>query len=204
MIGCVVISDRGDLYLPATLDALGRNLDSEIPLHVIDDRDHQLGLAGAARAAWEYARAAGWDFLLHWEEDFRPVGPVPVQSMADALCRWPFLTQVVLKRQPWNDDEIRAGGIIEQHPWLYSELSTCDDGCGYGDLSVTMHRRIFSLNPCLIPRDVLGVGWPDGNEAEQTKRLCRDPRNAFAFFGKAADAPRVEHVGSVRGAGWRL
>jgi hypothetical protein len=65
------------------------------------------------------------------------------------------------------------------------------------------HKRIFSLNPCVIPRRVLDLGWPDGNEAEMTTNLVASGYR-FAFYGKRDDPPRVIHVGAERGIGWRL
>ena len=198
MIGVVVVSDRGDLYLPDCM----RNLDEfvpHLPRRVVDDSDHRLGLAGAAQAAWNIARDENWEYLLHWEEDFRTSQPLPLLDMQHALERFPNVSQIVLKRQPWSTEEKQAGGIIEMHPDMYEEASVF--GRGY---RISLHRRIFSLNPCLIPRRVLELGWPKGNEAEMTAILNEDPENRFAFYGGKADPPRVEHVGAQRSAQWCL
>jgi hypothetical protein len=66
-----------------------------------------------------------------------------------------------------------------------------------------VHTRCFSLNPCLIPRAVLELGWPDGNEAEMTTLLVSKGYR-FAVWGSRQDGPRVEHTGQNRAAGWRL
>lgn len=198
MIGCVVVSDRGDLYLPDCLTNVAEYA-AGVPVRVVDDSEHRLGLAGAAQAAWTVAVDEGWDYLLHWEEDFRALGPVPLTDMQHALERFPNVSQVVLKRQPWSVEERTAGGIIEMHPDLYEEASAF--GRSY---RISLHRRIFSLNPCLVPSRVFAQGWPVGNEAEITERLNADPDNRFAFYGGKADPPRVEHVGHVRGQQWKL
>lgn len=201
MIGCVVVSDRGDLYLPDTLRNLADNLHPSVPVEVVDDSEPSTkrGLAGSVRAAWQLALDRGWNYLLHWEEDFRAVVPVPLFDMKHALDRFPNVSQVVLKRQPWSSEERAAGGIVEMHPHLYQEASVF--GRSY---SLTVHRRIFSLNPCLIPRRVLELGWPDDNEAGMTTRLNLLDDNLFAFYGARNDPPRVEHVGAVRSVSWAL
>lgn len=204
MIGCVIVSDRGDLYLPATRAALEPLL-GDMPIRIVDDSDHRLGLAGAARAAWQIAMDEGWDYLLHWEEDFLPVAPLPLSDMQHILDHFPHVTQVVLKRQPWSPEEKAAGGIVEMHPQEYEEV---DVSAVRADVSysyqMTLHRRIFSLNPCLIPRRTFQWGWPDSNEAGMTALLNENPANRFAFYGGKLDPPLVEHVGQTRGQGWAL
>ena len=195
MIAVAVVSDRGDLYLPGCLTSLKEHLDDRYPLKVVNDQDHRLGMAGAVRAAWDWALETDCDHLLHIEEDFR-IHDLPLAAMLEVFAHDDTLAQVVLKRQPWSPEEQRAGGIIETHPADYKDHTA-------GGLAWTSHQRIFSLNPCLIPRRVLELGWPDGNEAEMTSNLVADQWR-FAFYGHRDDPPRVEHVGAVRGAGWRL
>lgn len=197
MIGCIVVSDRGDLYLPGCINSLQENVRADFT-EIVDDHEHKLGMAGAVRRAWQWALDSGCDYLFHVEEDFRFLQPVDLDSLRYTLDRNPLLAQVVLKRQPVNDEEIAAGGIIESHPDDYTECKAWGR-----NIIWTEHSRIFSLNPCLIPRRVLELGWPDGNEAEFTQR-CIDAGYRFAFYGARHAPPVVEHVGEVRAVGWRL
>ena len=199
MIGVAFISDRADLYLPKCResfdDFVAPSLDDGVATTVIDDRDHRLGMAGAVRAAWDWAIERDVDYLLHVEEDFRFL-ELPLDGMLDVFRQDETLAQVVLKRQPWSPEEVQAGGIIECHPDEYTDHRA-------DQLSWVSHQRIFSLNPCLIPRRILEIGWPDGNEAEMTSTLVGKGYR-FGFYGHRADPPRVQHIGAVRGAGWRL
>jgi hypothetical protein len=112
-IGVAFISDRGEKYLPACRESFGMHYDGPLDgVCVIDDRDHRLGLAGAAQAAWDWARTEDLDYLIHVEEDFRFVAPFDVLNAVDILTAEPLLAQVVLKRQPWSPQEHAAGGII--------------------------------------------------------------------------------------------
>lgn len=200
MIGTAFISDREDQYLPGcrvSFDNFVRPfLSWGVNTTVIDDRDHRLGLSGAVQAAWDWARDQDLDYLLHVEEDFlfnEPFDPNDAISILEADKN---LAQVVLKRQSWNPEEQRAGGIIECHPEEYTDHED-------GDLRWASHKRIFSLNPCVIPRHIFEMGWPDGNEAEMTTNLV-SLGYRFAFFGGRNDPPRVTHVGAERSIGWRL
>jgi hypothetical protein len=112
--------------------------------------------------------------------------------MVSILEDHPHLGQMCLVRQAWSNEERQAGGLIALHPDDYTDRG-----------SYVEHKRIFSLNPCVIPRRVLELGWPDGNEAGFTA-ICAEARLSFALYGAKADAPRVTHVGEVRGTGWRL
>ena len=193
--GVIVVSDRGDLYLPECLANIGEAL-PEAHILLVDDQEHRMGMAGAVRRGMEMALAEDFDCVFWVEEDFRLNKRPPLEEMCLLLAVEPQCAQVVLKRQPWSVEEHQAGGIIEMAPNDYIDRTT-------GDINWLEHRRIFSLNPCLIPRWVLERGWPDGNEAEQTERLVADGAS-FAFYGKREDPPLVQHVGHERGSGWRL
>lgn len=195
------ISDRGEQYLPGCMASYAEHVGFGGASTIIDDADHRLGMAGAVRAAWGWAVEQGTDYLLHVEEDFLFTDRVPLAEMVAILERAPHLAQVVLKRGPWSAAEVAAGGIIEMAPTEYLDRSF-GPGCEFVE-----HGRVgdcgFSLNPCLIPRRVLELGWPDGNEAEMSQALV-DKGFSFAFYGRREDPPHCEHVGAVRGAGWRL
>lgn len=147
------------------------------------------GLAAAVQSAWSNLPPE-IDLVLHVEDDFVFVEEVDLDAMATVLKENPRLAQLVLKRQPWSPEERAAGGIIEMNPGLYHQQD------GYVE-----HRRIFSLNPGLIPRAVVDLGWPDGNEAEMTERLV-GARWSFGFWGTREAAPMVWHIGAERSAGW--
>lgn len=193
-VALCVISDRADLYLPQTLDSLRTYLPIGCDhMILVDDRDHRLGLAGAVNEAWSNVPPET-DYIWHHEEDFLLTAPVDIAGMASVLEEHRDLAQLVLKRQPWSPTEVHAGGIIEEHPADYTDRETL----GYPWVE---HRRIFSLNPCLIPRRVFEQGWPAGNEAEQTIRFMG---KRFGFWGKREDPPHCFHVGARRSVGWRL
>lgn len=200
MIRIAVISDRpSDLYLEGCIESLRNAIPEnhgDTLCRTIYDHDHTLGMAGAVQAAWSWALDWGAEYLLHVEEDFR-FHELPLDGMLAVLEANPHLAQVVLKRQPWSSEEHAAGGIIELDPAAYTQR----DG-------FVESRKLFSLNPSLIPRRVLELGWPSGplgvgNETGFTAK-CLAAGYSFGMYGRIEDPPRVEHVGLMRGNGWRL
>ncbi len=192
VIVAAFISDRGSTYLPQCLDSFDEMVDTPLDAFTVDDSAHQLGLAGAVRQAWEWALGKNADYLFHVEEDFTFNEPLNLERLRWILELHPELAQIVLKRQaaPTNPDELRCGGIIETDPDAYIDR-----------VNWLEHSKIFSLNPCLIPRKILELGWPDGNESDFTA-TCLALGYRFAIYGKRDDPPRVHHHG-VRSAAWR-
>lgn len=211
-IGVVFISDRGDMHLPdcqASFRAYVHRTGGIDAMRVVDDREHTLGMAGAVQAAWEWALAdADLDYLFHVEEDFRFVRDIDLDRLAAHLERSPYLAQMCLLRQPWSPEERRHGSLYAaveaEAPGTFRQMGS--EGDPYTQW--VFHKRLFSLNPCLIPRQVLALGWPSGplgvgNEAGFTRR-CLDVGYSFGYAGRLTDDPWVEHVGDTRAEGWRL
>lgn len=196
-IGAVFVSDRGDKYLPNCLESFWQHVDPALVdgTFIVDDQEHRLGMAGAVREAWSWAIESDIDYLWHCEEDFRFNNRIPLARMADLLYRYPHLAQLVLKRNPWSPEEKAAGGQMEVDPGAFTER----DG-------FVEHRKLFSLNPCLIPRRTLDLSWVStehGVERDITT-ACEAAGMMFAYYGRRGDPPRCEHVGTERASGWRL
>lgn len=208
-VALVVVTDGRRQYLQEMLRSASRYLNYPFAhLRIVDDSgaDQQVvwpdgfevvrhperrGLAAAVQSAWS-GLPPEIDCVFHAEDDFVFVEEVDVDAMAVTLKEHGRLAQLVLKRQPWSPPEVAAGGIIEMNPDEYRQR----DGW-------VEHTRIFSLNPCLIPREVVDLGWPAGNEAEMTARLVTAGWS-FGFWGRREDTPRVLHIGVQRSAAWKL
>jgi glycosyl transferase family 2 len=210
----VVITDGRDEYLKRTLESCWENIPGFAPI-IVDDsglrevpswlmerwgsytlirHSERKGMAAAVRTAWTAAVGRPGEFIWHQEDDFTLNGPVDIQAMAQVLRKHPKLAQLVLKRQPWSDEEIAAGGQMEVSPEDYTDR----DG-------FVEHRKLFSFNPALCRRSAIedALSDPgDGLERGVTDTLLRHGYY-FGYFGARADPPRCEHIGIHRSAGYR-
>ena len=151
--------------------------------------DGERGFTKSIINAWKHIDD---DYIIHWEEDFVLKEEVNVDLLRWILETSPELAQVALKRQPWNDAEKRAGGIIEQDPEAYTEEMK------YGYV-VTKHRKFFTTNPCIYGRNVVELGWPDEQYSEGMFGFkVWDAGLYSSFLGSKFDPPKVEHIGYER------
>jgi hypothetical protein len=151
------------------------------------------GFGPAIQNAWSELHDS--DYILHWEDDFVLKEKLNVDFLRWILTTQPDLAQIALKRQPWNPQEIAAGGIIEQDPDSYTEEMK------YGYV-ITKHRKFFTTNPCVYPWNVVDLGWPDEQYSEGAFGFkVWDAGLYSAYLGSKFDAPKVEHIGYERGTG---
>ena len=154
------------------------------------------GFGGAIRSAWTHLRAtSSARFVFYLEDDFVPRRTVPLAEMMSVLLAEPELVQLALRRQPWNEHERAAGGIVEQHPDAYHERT---DTAGRAWLE---HRLFFTTNPSLYRMAlVLDEEWPDGAQSEGrfSHHLLGDDRIRFGFYGARDSGEWVEHIGAER------
>jgi hypothetical protein len=151
------------------------------------------GTVKAVQSGWKRALRTGATHIFHTEEDFTYDVPIDLDELADLLEWDPQLAQVVLKRDPYSWPEIEAGGFMELRPSQYVDR---DSPVG----PWVDHRKLFSSNPSLIPRQVVQLGFV--GEANFGK-VCVDAGYRFAYWGRTTDPPRVTHIGAVRSIGWR-
>lgn len=151
------------------------------------------GFGGAIQAAWEnliHLRNAR--FVFHLEDDFILRRPVDLRQLMRALDTHPYLMQIALLRQPVNQQERQAGGVIEQHPDSYITVR-------WKELAWREHRRFWTTNPSLYPIQLCHLGWPDGPHSEGMfglKLFASDSSLRSAFWGESGEW--VEHIGDER------
>lgn len=215
-IALLVVTDGRDDTLAATVASIRGALTGPITRRVIyddtGDLDHQRalstrypefetiqhpagrqGFGGAIRTAWRHLVGGPERFVWHHEDDFILNRPLDLRSLAAVLDARPHLAQLALRRQPWNAEEMAAGGIVEQHPADYDEASMAD--------AVWLeHRRFFTTNPSLYRRSLAQRGWPDVEHSEGhfSIDLFRDPDVRCAYWGPRASTPWVHHIGAER------
>lgn len=153
------------------------------------------GFGGAIRCAWDHLRTCYEPFIFHLENDFTFNEHIDLDDLAALLGRRPNIVQVALLRQPWNETEIAAGGLIAANQDAYHEHA--DEHARWVE-----HRRFFTTNPCIYRRELIQThDWPEGPQSEGRFGLGlfnADPDAVSAFWGGLHDPPTVHHIGHVR------
>ena len=154
------------------------------------------GFAGAYRHAYEWLLAhTTSSYVFSTEDDFVLTRDVDLTEMAFVLSHRAGLAQLALRRQPWNDAERAAGGIVECHPHRYADYHD------HHDNQWLEHRLFYTTNPSLIPRSVLASHpWPTvpGSEGVFSAGLFADPTTRSGFWGARTSGEWVQHIGAHR------
>lgn len=190
-IATLLISDGREDCLRRTMNSAQLLLPPTDYFFHVNDAAHKLGFGGAIREGWRRVLATDVDYVFHLEQDFTFRRWVDLAGMIRVLEHHPHLVQMALLRQPWNADERRAGGIIEQHPDSYHTVR-------WEQFVWREHRRFVTTNPSLWPRWVLERGWPDCDQSEGhfgIELFGEAARYHAAFWG---DIVWCDHIGETR------
>jgi hypothetical protein len=156
------------------------------------------GYAAAFHAAFARLATGTEQFAFVAEDDFTFPRPLELVAMSTTLRNNPQLAQLALRRQPWNDTERAAGGIVEQHPDWYEQR--------HGPQGEWLEHTAFWTNGAsLIPRWVFNTPYPTGKDAEGMFGFAlKDAHDGvrFGFWGSFASGEACRHIGDVgvRGA----
>lgn len=168
-------------------------LDDRFWGHTILHPTEKRGFCGAIQAGWA-AIPPDVDLVYHLEEDFVFNRDVDLRAMVQVLTEHPYLAQLALKRQPWNDEEKAAGDMLKRFPGAFTQMSD-------GEHKWLEHQQWFTTNPSLYPRWVADRAWPNPPECEGrfTHAFIRDvPIVRFGYWGELDDEPWVTHIGEER------
>lgn len=153
------------------------------------------GFGGAIQSGWQAIEALdpGIEYVFHLEDDFILLRSPRFGDMARILGENPHVVQVALKRQPWNEVERVAGGIVEVNPDAFTQRAV--EGREWFE-----HRAFFTTNPSMYSRALVRRGWPSGDfsEGRFTASVLADPDACFAYMGRKFDEPWVLHIGDER------
>lgn len=151
------------------------------------------GMAGAVQAGFDLALKFDPDYTLWVEEDMQLIGRLPIREAADRLDHDRTLAQMLFKREttPFDGTDDIITGMFDRCPTATQHLS------------YATQDYIFSMNPSLIPRWVMELGYDKGNEAGMTEKL-RALGCKFGVWGRPGDPPLVRHIGMLRSEGWAL
>ena len=169
-------------------------LERAFPGAFINSSEGRSGFGGAIINAWDYASQFDAEYIFHMEDDFIITRDIDIDAMIRVLEDNPHIAQLALRRQPWNDIERAAGGIVESRPTEYVEWH--DD---FGNAWL-QQRLFFTTNPSLYRMSLTQRGWPLGEHSEGVFgiELFKDPSIYTAYWGTRNSGEWCEHIGHER------
>lgn len=183
----IIHDDSGDIEYRLWLEVMFPDF------HIVATPGRQ-GFAGAYRSAWEWISTNATEpYVFSTEDDFTFNRNIPLMSLARVLDQESNLIQLALRRQPWNDQERAAGGIVEQHPDAYVDRSSVDD-------EWLEQRLFFTTNPSLYRMSLCSLTWPSGpySEGRFSHDLLVDPAIRFGYWGARSSGEWCKHIGQDR------
>lgn len=206
-IPLIILSHRGQEFLPDALRSINENLRGTVVPLVVDDsgdRHHyewldtvglswipvkhgsNAGYLEAMKTAWRVAQAACRQsespYFMLWEEDFLLTRSVPVERIVTVLEGNPLVAGLNLQRQPVYKIERRLGYMESHQRRGYGLARRRTAGVDW----VSRHSP-FTTNPGLFRKEVTETAWPTRAEAD-------------AVQGGAEPAMSV----ALRKAGWQF
>lgn len=213
MIVLLVLTDGRDEVLAQTIESARTHLWGPVSRHVMhtdagdEHRTHLVGtypdweviggqrrgFGGAIDRAWRYVAWGTQRYVFHLEDDFVFNRGIDLGAMAKVLDEHLHIAQLALRRQPWNDDEKQAGGIVEQWPGEYTDR----EQNGYRWLE---HRLFWTTNPSLFRTSRCRLGWPSGKHSEgiYSRQVFENLEVVSAFWGARDSGEAVTHIGDAR------
>lgn len=222
MITLLIMTDGRAQYLEETLASAQQNLKGPVSRLLIHDdsgasrfgmwlkakygNDYEIfstgyrsGFGGAIISAWKQLQIDDNPWVFHLEDDFVFQEEIDLEKMISVMEKNPHLVQMALKRQPCNQKEWEAGGLIELNPYSYHEHTD-------GDSYWLEHRNFFTTNPSLYRKSLTQLGWPVGNNSEGNFGIgvfSKDNTLKSGYWGAKFDSPKCIHIGDYRnGAGY--
>lgn len=185
----VIVNDKNDQDFADQLVEYAESLTKTNGTFVVDTAHTNRGFTKQIILAWSLLNE-DIDYVFHLEDDFVFLEELQIHAMIRVLEKHPYLVQMALLRGPVNEDERKAGGIVEQAPADYLLI---DEGDVWRE-----HRKFFTTNPSVYKRSLTLRGWPDVPNSEGIfgwELLQGNPDLRSAFW---TDHVTVEHIGHVR------
>jgi len=188
-VQAVIHDDSGD---PKYADWLKEQYGYRFSIYSTGQRS---GFAGAYNSAWRWLRENNTnDWIFFTEDDFVYTRHVELSDMIRVMTENPQIVQMALRRQPWNDVERAAGGIVESRPETYTEKTD-------GENQWLEHRNFFTTNPSLIRATLIDThDWPNESNSEGKFgiSLFSGTDLVSGYWGARCSGEWCEHIGQER------
>jgi hypothetical protein len=223
-ISMTVLTDGRKKYieraLPTWLEAYGDIVSHRTIIDDSGDADYQLwltkafpsfyvvpvgvdrmGQAAAMRETFRTVLDSDAEYNLHVEDDFILTKPFDLEAVVSVLRFYPELSQISFMRQPWYENEIEHGGVIEA---LEAQGTQGFQQKWTNGFPWVRHNAYWTCNPSIFPSKIANITWPDPPWSEmQFSKSIRQNRLASGIWGHRDDWVCTEHIGRERyGSGY--
>ena len=148
----IIIDDSGDLTYFDWLQATYKNA------KVVKVGYKQMGFTEAMDKSFSEAVKSGCDFIFHLEEDFTLLTEVDLDVLVNLLKENSVLSQIILKRNPVFEHEIKAGDVLNSFETIGVET--------LNGIEITKQNVYWSTNPSLYPIQTARIGWVNAENSE--------------------------------------
>jgi hypothetical protein len=162
------------------------------------------GFCRASARAWDIASLPGVEFVYWLEHDFLHKRNVDLEQIAEVLAYQPLISQMSLMRQPCNERELRAGGVVAADREAFvPKIVAGSKRDPQRRLAWLEHGLYWTTNPSLFRRDLTGrFDWPAVGEECEGHHSIQLRREGYSFGVWGEGEPWVEHVGERTGFGY--
>lgn len=167
-----------------------KEIQAEYKIDFIILNEKNLGVNETVRKIWKLI-PDDVDYIYHQENDFEYTEKIFISDLIE-IASLPNIVQCALIRQPWFEDEVEAGSLMNTRPERFKDANV-------SGRDIILQRDHFTFNPSLYKKK-----WTTGevlelkNFGEYAIRDYYINKNGglwFAYYGKKLDANRVLHIG---------
>lgn len=151
--------------------------------------DTNLGVNENVRKAWGIV-PDDTDYIFHQENDFIYLERINIGDLV-AIVETPNIIQCALVRQPWFDDELKAGSLMNTRPERFKSANV-------SGTPIVVHKDHFTFNPSLYKYKWLVDLFPFGEYELRHYFMALNPGLYFSYYGSKEDSHRVLHIGEKK------
>ena len=156
----------------------------------------RFGYAEAMRKVFEMVPYIRQSHNLHVEDDFVLKRPFVLDDVVSVLESSPNLSQISFMREPWYENEIEHGGVIEA---LLAQGEFPIQNKGLGRFAWTRHNAFWTCNPSVFPSWVAQRPWPNDPWCEMYfSQAIRRDKKFSGIWGHRPDWIYTDHIGRER------
>jgi hypothetical protein len=185
----IIVDTSGD---PEYLNWLTSNYPSA---KVIPLGKTSLSYAKSVKFLLDVCSSIDCDYIFHLEDDYILEKDIVLEDAIDILKENDNIVQVHFIRQPWIQEEIDAGSVLNYCKGFGISMDEKQNSKS----SWVEHTCYFTFGPNIYKKDLVFTQWNTDKDPElEFYRVLISNKNKTATFGKLDDPNIVTHIGHYR------